>query len=181
MIHTTHVSFAISVALAPIASLSYFFDINIQEQVLGLFIVGISIGAIFPDIDEPNSKIGKKCIGISEIIKTLFGHRGATHYFIVPIIMTMILTLFPPKNILILSIIVGFIAGYFLHIVGDSMTKSGINKAFWPLSNKTFGLFTKKYRFYTNSSIEQFIVLPLTTFVMFFELYIIFRNVFVHL
>ncbi|PPB72709.1 metal-dependent hydrolase [Campylobacter hyointestinalis] len=181
MVHTTHVSFAISVALAPITTLSYFANININEQVLGLFIFGISIGAIFPDIDEPNSKIGKKCIGISEIIKTLFGHRGATHYFVVPIFMTLLLILSNTKNIMVLSISFGFITGYFLHIIGDSMTKSGINKAFWPLSNKSFGLFPKKYRFYTNSSVERFIVLPLSTSIMLFELYVIFRDIFVHL
>ena len=40
----------------------------------------IALGSIFPDIDEPNSYIGKRMPGFSHIVSMLFGHRGFTHF-----------------------------------------------------------------------------------------------------
>ncbi|AII14806.1 predicted membrane-bound metal-dependent hydrolase (DUF457 domain) [Campylobacter iguaniorum] len=177
MIHKTHVSFALCVCLAPVAALSYFGSLNLSQETLMQFIAAISIGALFPDIDEPQSKIGQKFTAVSNLIKTLFGHRGVTHFFIVPAILAVLFLIFLPANSTYIALGSGFILGYTLHIVGDAFTKSGIQNAFWPFfKNKAFGMLPKEFRFYTNSTVELKLVLPLTMILCGIEVYQIFGS-----
>ena len=44
------------------------------------------VGSLLPDIDEPNSFIGKKVKPISKIIKWTAGHRGLFHTFLICLI-----------------------------------------------------------------------------------------------
>lgn len=67
---------------------------QVTELPLGIaFTVGVLVGSLLPDVDEPNSYIGRKTsvelskkqdgstkrFGVSSIIKKIFGHRGFTH------------------------------------------------------------------------------------------------------
>ncbi|EPY6472521.1 metal-dependent hydrolase [Clostridium sporogenes] len=115
-------------------------------------LIVLGIGSLLPDIDEPHSYIGKRTRGISDLINSIFGHRGITH------------TLFSAILVFLISICIGisfghidigiyFSLGYFLHILEDGFSKSGV-KWFWPICNKTF-----KFRVYyvTGSLVEFFI------------------------
>ena len=35
------------------------------------YVVGIAIGALLPDIDEPNSYIGRRSLGLAKVIKSI--------------------------------------------------------------------------------------------------------------
>lgn len=177
MIYKTHISFALAIGLAPVAILDKLDITHFKTELLMVYMASISFGAIFPDIDEPNSKIGKKFIGVSNLIHGIFGHRGATHFLIVPLLLFIIFFLFHPKEPILFTTELGFIIGYFLHIIGDSLTKSGISNGFFPLfKGKIFALLPKNLRFYTNGAIENLIVMPITTLILVLELYIMFGN-----
>ena len=85
MTYVTHTSFAISLGLAPIVLMP---DLITMKE-LSFYLMGISFGAIFPDIDEPQSYIGRRVPILPRVIKTFFGHRGLTHqfiFFLIPLI-----------------------------------------------------------------------------------------------
>ncbi|RDU53362.1 hypothetical protein CQA49_06860 [Helicobacter sp. MIT 00-7814] len=132
-----------------------------QEQIFGLLPL-VALGAVFPDVDEPNSFIGKKMPGFSHMVSCLFGHRGFTHFLIFPVLLLLAgIYLFPNCK----DYIYAFCFGVFMHQVGDMLTKSGIPSYFFPFS---FGFLKHKavllpqiLRIRTGSSIEMFIVLPL--------------------
>lgn len=177
MIAKTHVSFALCVALAPISLASFALDFEIDRELLGIFMASVFLGSLFPDIDEPSSKIGRKFTGVSNLIKAVFGHRGVTHFFIIPTIFTLVFLLFLPKNLNLAVAGAGFIIGYFLHILGDALTKSGIKNAFYPFfKGKVFALLPVKFRFYTNSAFERTLLLPTLVFIVSMEIYAIFGD-----
>lgn len=45
------------------------------------YVLGVSFGSLLPNIDEPNSFIGRRSFGIAKRIKGKYGHRGITHSF----------------------------------------------------------------------------------------------------
>lgn len=116
---------------------------NNEIELITYLSVGL-IGALAPDIDEPESFVGKRVPIVSHIIKMLFKHRGVVHSLIsIPFIIFMIfvingLLLTLSRDILI-SFNVGlfFIIGWSLHLLEDSFSKSGI-KWFLPFNNKSF-------------------------------------------
>lgn len=75
------------------------------------------IGAVFPDYDY---MVGLK-------------HRGITHTLLLLMITTAVMLIFSPQLALIWGI------SYLTHLVGDSITKTGI-PALYPLSKKYYGL-----------------------------------------
>jgi inner membrane protein len=84
--------------------------------------IGIAIfSSLLPDLDHPQSKLGRKLI-FSRIFNILFGHRGFFHAIWIPIASWLILSL-------------GFgvsygsavFVGYFAHLFSDGLTKSGVN------------------------------------------------------
>lgn len=75
------------------------------------------IGAVFPDYDY---KIGLK-------------HRGITHTFLFLILSAAVMLIISPQLALIWGI------SYLTHLIGDSITKTGI-PALYPLSKKYYGL-----------------------------------------
>lgn len=121
-------------------------------------LAAISLGALFPDIDEPKSWIGRRTRGISDIIHYLFGHRGITHSLVGLLFISFVSMAL--VWLLNLNIIIGlyFILGYALHMIQDSFSVSGVA---WlqPFSNKKFqfGLGIVKYK--TGSLTEKFILL----------------------
>ena len=130
---------------------------SLDNVYLAGFIAGVFIGSILPDIDEPNSFIGKR-LGFLSIPLRIMGlkHRTFTHYFIFGFIFFILSFLFDG----IISIaILGVSFGVFMHDVGDMITKGGITGFLYPCcKNKTFRLLPKDYCFYTNSIIEHIII-----------------------
>lgn len=87
-----------------------------------LFILLVTVFSSLPDIDHPKSKIGRKLFFISWPISLIFKHRGFFHSIFPPLILFFILYYF---NLTFLGIAVAL--GYLSHLIGDSITKEGIN------------------------------------------------------
>ena len=101
-------------------SLKAFYYPN-KEQI-AICITLLLIGAILPDIDKANTKISKKLKGF---YIPFIGHRTYTHAIYIPCGLLLLSGIYSPLKYLAL--------GYFLHLVEDSMSKSG-TKPFYPLS-----------------------------------------------
>jgi inner membrane protein len=121
-----------------------------------LFIISVTIGALFPDIDEPGSYIGRRLWFMSWFVKILslffpyLKHRGVTHFFVIPFTMIIVATFF--KNIWL----AGFALGWLLHTVGDLLTVGGIRGYLYPLwPNQKIVLLPDGIRFYTGKFAEQ--------------------------
>lgn len=118
-----------------------------------LLIIGSSeIGSLLPDIDEPNSKAGRKVKPVSSLIKSAAGHRGVFHspfivillYAVLEAVKTALLKTQPSLNHLYFisvydAITTGFICGYISHLFLDMLNARGI-PLLWPLSNRRFHL-----------------------------------------
>ena len=121
--------------------------LNIQDpKAFGIVVVSSAIGSLFPDIDEPNSTVGKKVKPVSWSIKKIFGHRGIIH---TPIFCALIVgllyflhTKFAPCWIAkinyeefpwMLYINIGIGIGYISHLFLDLLTPQGIMLLF-PIS-----------------------------------------------
>ena len=122
-----------------------------------IFLIAVVFGSLLPDVDEPNSYIGRRFSFISYPLKFLgIKHRTITHYLIFPLFIFLIS--FFLEGIYKL-IAVGIAFGVLMHDVGDLLTKSGIKCFFYPfLKDKTIRLLPKKFAFYTNSITEHIIV-----------------------
>ena len=110
MMFKTHVAFGF---LAGILSLHY---LNPLNQIL--FIALVMLGAMLPDIDHPNSKLGSKF----KFIGFLFEHRGFFHSFLVIPLISLIIYYFTHSYTYIMPLGVGYAS----HLVSDAVTKEGI-------------------------------------------------------
>lgn len=157
MLGTTHITVTASIVTTPLL-----FGIHLDSEYT-LFIIASIVGAIFPDIDEPNSIIGKRMAFLSYPIKILFGHRTITHNFIVAIIIAIFGAL---SNI---PLLVAFSIGMFLHIVEDSLTLEGVKGAWFPVSkfNYNFVLLPRMFRFKVGGAVEYIILLTSLSYLFF--------------
>jgi inner membrane protein len=128
-----------------------------DSSYLVLFLGAVFLGSVLPDIDEPNSFIGRKFAFLSIPLKVLgIKHRTITHYFLFPLFLFLI-GYFCTGYIQI--ILYGLSLGIFMHDVGDMLTKGGIRGFFYPFfKDKTIRLLPKKYSFYTNS-LEEYLII----------------------
>ena len=110
----------IATSVAGTMALTQYTNVNIDLSI-GL-LAGVIFGSLLPDIDEPQSKIGRKVPGVSHVIKMVFGHRGFTHTLLAAALFAYVLLKF--SNI---SIVQGIAIGYLLHIVGDCFSKYGMS------------------------------------------------------
>lgn len=112
--------------------------LHYTNELNAINVLAFSLGTVFPDIDEPNSFIGKRTRGISHLMNMLFGHRGMTHSLLavgvailIGVAIFLMLDNIPAQPILL------FLLGYLTHIVQDSFSKSGV-KWFLPFNNRSF-------------------------------------------
>lgn len=101
---------------------------DFSSSVLIPTIITSAIGGLTPDIDSPNSKIGRKIKPISWLANRLCGHRGLIHTpFFVAIVSCLILTLmFISNNINNYYLLISFVIGYTGHLLLDTFTVEGI-------------------------------------------------------
>jgi len=85
----------------------------------------VLIGASLPDVDYPDSTVGKRVKWLSWPIYVVFGHRGITHSALALIGFALGYYLTKETAIAWLGI------GWALHLVGDYVTDSGI-PLMWP-------------------------------------------------
>ena len=92
-----------------------------------------AIGGLLPDLDHPESVLGRRLPLISIPLARVFGHRGMTHSLLAVVFIVM--GLVAATTIYQLGIVGWLIppllVGYLSHILGDSMTPSGV-PLFWP-------------------------------------------------
>ena len=114
MMFKTHLAFGFLIGLI---SLSFF---NIENPIL--FVSLVTIFSSLPDIDHPKSKISRKLFFISLPISLVFKHRGFFHSIFPPLILFFGLVYFN-FNFLAIAVFIGYIS----HLLGDAITKEGIN------------------------------------------------------
>jgi inner membrane protein len=112
MKYKTHI--ATSVTLA--AGVSKIFSIPFTVG----YLVGVTLGSLLPDIDEPNSYIGRRSFGIAHLINRKFGHRGFTHSLLCWLIVTVYCLILPSL------FTIGISFGYLFHIIGDLFSVQGV-------------------------------------------------------
>jgi inner membrane protein len=106
--------------------------------------VACALGAAMPDIDHPQSAIGRLLFPLSMPLNARFGHRGMIHAFIVWAVP------------LIAAIVAGsqlaawFFIGALSHCFIDCYNVSGV-KALLPFTEKTVVLFKRDWRVITGS------------------------------
>lgn len=84
------------------------------------YVAGIILGSLLPDIDEPNSYLGRRSLGVSSYINKKFGHRGLTHSLAAWVVFTVYCYIAPN------SFTVGLFLGYLFHIIGDFFSVSSV-------------------------------------------------------
>lgn len=77
------------------------------------YVAGIGFGSLLPDIDEPNSFIGRRSFGIANIVKQKYGHRGITHSLFAWFLVTIVCLFYPSP------LTIGILLGYLFHLLGD--------------------------------------------------------------
>lgn len=96
--------------------------------------ISVAPGSYAPDIDIPQSRLGRKFKFISKHLT----HRGFTHTLVVPIFLAVCMFYIAGLNIPIIpDLILGFEVGYVMHIVADAFNKKGV-PLLWPLTSKHF-------------------------------------------
>lgn len=117
-----------------------------------LNLITLGIGALLPDIDEPESYIGRRTRGISDLINLFFGHRGLTHtiYFVFAIgVLTYWLGSLTDYSFLAGTYLT---FGVFLHILEDSFSVSGVR---WlsPITDRSYHV-----PIYSTGSLIEFLI-----------------------
>ena len=102
------------------------------QTVTGAVVGGTA--ALLPDIDHPNSKLGRRVPILPTVINKLVGHRTLTHSILVLFTLTGILYVTTS-----LSVTVAFFVGYLSHLILDSLTVSGV-PFLYPFSRRNYGL-----------------------------------------
>ncbi len=86
-----------------------------------------SVGtSLVPDIDTPESKIGRRIPVIPTLINTLLGHRTITHS------MLTMLGIFAFLKQYSLQIGIAWLIGFSCHVILDILTPQGV-QFFWPI------------------------------------------------
>lgn len=144
----------ILLATATIGAINYALHLNIDAYFLG----GVILGSILPDLDEPQSLIGRK-LGIIAYILRFLGleHRTLSHSILFSLIFLIPAILFPyPFN----SVLLGIGVGIILHCIGDMLTKSGLKYFLYPYQVELH-LLPKELRFRTGSITEEILIIIL--------------------
>jgi inner membrane protein len=91
-------------------------------------------GALLPDIDHPQSWVGRRIRVISHPLAALIGHRGFTHSVLAVVGCGLLLR----WRGLGRAIVDPLVVGYLSHLAADLMTSGGLRLA-WP-SRRRFGI-----------------------------------------
>lgn len=165
MTHHTHVTFSLSSLLFLMIGAIEIWGVIFNYTNFGVLLAGVVLGSLLPDIDEPESYIGKRTLFIADVLKSCFGHRGMLHRFIVPFsLLVVAIFLSLPYSLFVF----GVFFGYLFHILGDMLTKGGVKGVFYPFGSveRAYGILPKRFRFYTNSSIEKLLNFMLGIFLI---------------
>lgn len=102
-----------------------------------------AVGGLLPDLDHPKSALGRRLRLISLPLSAVVGHRGITHSLLAVSALLGLLIYATSAPFLGRwdGLISPLIIGYLSHILGDSMTPSGV-PLLWPHKRRfSFNLF----------------------------------------
>lgn len=91
-------------------------------------------GSLLPDIDHPQSWVGRRSRPISTVVSSMLGHRGITHSAIAVIVLVSLLLYGGYSRAISSALAVGYLS----HLATDMLTPRGLRLA-WPL-RKTWSL-----------------------------------------
>src|ERR1700733_9049139 len=91
-------------------------------------------GSLLPDIDHPNSWVGRRSRPVSTAIAAALGHRGFTHSAVAVIGLVVLLLHAGYRQGMVSALAVGYLS----HLGADMLTPRGLRLA-WPL-RKSWGL-----------------------------------------
>ena len=123
MLYATHILLAFLTGLFLIPYLP------ITHKIV-FFIVVLLFGS-FPDVDHKKSTINRK-IPLFKLFSVFFRHRGFIHSIFFALILFLIVYSFHFQDIAY-----GILIGFAAHLIGDGLTKRGI-QPFYPFSTLTF-------------------------------------------
>jgi len=104
---------------------------DIKTAAISAVVAGVA--ALLPDLDDPHSKLGRIVPIISWAVKTAVGHRGPLHSLSgVDIVYVLAALFIHPGNTNLTPFPLMVAAGYFSHIVIDSLNPPGC-PWLWPL------------------------------------------------
>ena len=160
MLGITHIVNTTAIVSTPLL-FGYGFDTNYL-----IFIGLVLFGCLLPDIDEPNSIIGKRFGFISYPINIIFGHRTITHNLI--FITAISIYFYTQNHFYLFSISLGML----IHILQDSLTYQGINGALFPFQryNYNFVLLPRFFRFAVGS-LTEYVILTISVIYLLTILY----------
>ncbi|GAA0713291.1 metal-dependent hydrolase [Paraclostridium ghonii] len=140
--YNTHITCGLFIGMLSLSPFLNYIILNFNILELSILLIFyfyfLNLGSIFPDIDCPQSYIGKKFPFISKLINTKFHHRGFTHsilfiYFLVLLsfLINIVFKISYPYifvliNNYILMIYYGFILGCISHILFDMFNSNGV-------------------------------------------------------
>ncbi|HEX3848542.1 MAG TPA: metal-dependent hydrolase [Steroidobacteraceae bacterium] len=119
------VGLAAWIAAAPLLHLS-----PVDPSYLALAVAG----SLLPDVDHPNSWVGRRSRPISTAIAAALGHRGLTHSAIAVVGLVALLLDAGYRHGTVSALAVGYLS----HLAADMLTPRGLRLA-WPL-RKSWGL-----------------------------------------
>ena len=109
------------------SDIGFFYTLSIAHLPLVL------IGALLPDIDLPQSTVGRRVILLSKPINLIFGHRGAFHSVVACVACYGLFSII--DDVVALAVTFGYVS----HLVGDMATKAGTN-LIWPITKTRYRL-----------------------------------------
>lgn len=85
-----------------------------------------AFGALLPDIDHPQSAVGRRLAPISVPLSAVVGHRGVTHSLLAVALAAVVLFFWGG-----IAMVAPVVVGYLSHLLADSLTLSGV-PLLWP-------------------------------------------------
>ena len=118
-----------------------------------------AMGGLLPDLDHPQSALGRRIPFISLPLSAVFGHRGMTHSLlaVVVLLLALIIVTTIPSYAMLSGLAAPLCIGYLSHLLGDSLTPSGI-PIFWPRKR------TYSFRLFKTWSWQETLFTALFTF-----------------
>ncbi|WP_428485689.1 metal-dependent hydrolase [Rhodopila sp.] len=108
-------------------------------------------GSLLPDVDHPNSWVGRRARPVSTVIASTLGHRGITHSALAIVGLTLLLFQSGYRRGAVSALAIGYLS----HLAADMLTPRGLRLA-WP-HRRTWGLNLCR----TGSPMESVIVIVL--------------------
>lgn len=137
----------------------WLFAIATKQPIEAHGTMAAAIGGLLPDLDHPESTLGRRIPFISLPLSALFGHRGMTHGLLATVGLLAILFAVTamPNYTTFRALVAPLCIGYLSHLLGDSLTPSGI-PLLWPHKR------TYSFRLFRTRSWQETVFTALFTF-----------------